>query len=192
MARKLSLPYEDERSTRIEVIRRALDLLTQIHNVIVRGDLDDATPTSAQSKEEDNALKDAKCRRTLHALLDLVSLEGIYPSLSRGVGIPLEQRVVSVLPTGVVAKQPKRIDNDQSHDGFLLALILDRLRTILWDERAGIQQLVISRILPDVVAGSSELAFNSSINDTSIYKAMVLKVLNEYVVFLYLFPLFQC
>ena len=53
-------------------------------------------------------------RQAVEGLLDLVSLEGIYPNLSPGVGIPINNRVKSVLQKGYIAK-PSEV-NDQRNN----------------------------------------------------------------------------
>jgi hypothetical protein len=145
------------------VIQRALSLLADIHHAFV-DPLPDSDDGSSHSKaqREDPALEDAKRRRALHALLDLISVEGIYPSLSQGVGIPLEQRVISVLPKGVVAKQPKTAAALRPQDENVLRHILNVLAVILSDDQPGIQSVVLGRILTDIICGAAELAFNSA------------------------------
>ncbi|KAI5304260.1 hypothetical protein KEM56_006685 [Ascosphaera pollenicola] len=153
---------ENDTERRSYVIERALDLLKGIH--LAHGDLGDVD--QAVEEDKDPTLTDAQRRRTIHALLDLLSIEGIYPSLSPGVGVPLDQRIVSSLPTGVVAKQQpseRHGASQRREDERLLARILDGLDKILRSEEAGIQQLILNRIISDIIAGSAELAFNSTI-----------------------------
>lgn len=163
-----------------------MSLLTSIHVAFatpVEGDEDLA---HADSKE-DAALEDAKRRRALHALLDLISLEGIYPSLSQGVGVPLEKRVISVLPAGVIAKQSPMPANTNPQDEALLNEILMTLVDILFDSRPSIQPVVRGRILTDIISGTADLAFNSkslSPDDTARYQKILQRIIDEYVVIL--------
>lgn len=167
------------------VIEKALLILTDIH-------LGFATPVdneefhSTDSQAQDSALEDAKRRRVLHMLLDLISLEGIYPSLSPGVGIPLEKRVISSLPTGVIAKQAPLSAKTKSQAESLLHRILTHLLDILVDKRPGIQSIVRGRILSDIISGSADLAFNSQSltqEQKSKYQNIFERVINEYVYF---------
>lgn len=169
---------------RLHVIQQALDLLTGVHQAFVNPVPDDGDAGSpSRSQKEDPALEDAKQRRTLHVLLDLISLEGIYPSLSQGVGIPLQQRVASVLPAGVIAKQPKTALRPRSQDESLLHHILNALNVILSDNRPGIQQVILGRILTDIICGAVELAFNSvhlSQDKRDTYSRLLEAIVNKY------------
>lgn len=121
----------------------------------------------------------------LHALLDLISLEGIYPSLSTGVGIPLQQRVISVLPPGVIAKQASLPSSSKPNDEALLAQILSVLFDILFDVRPSIQPVIRGRILSDIISGSSDLAFNSNLplSRKRPHEEGFMKLIEEYAFF---------
>lgn len=128
-------------------------------------------------------MEDAKRRRMLHALLDLISLEGIYPSLSSGVGIPLQQRVISVLPAGVIAKQENVPITSIPKDAALLHQIMEVLLTITLDDRPSIQPLIRGRILSDLISASSDLAFNPHFtpNDRLDFQKALADIIDEYV-----------
>ena len=133
---------------------------------------------------EDSPSEDAKRRRMLHALLDLISLEGIYPSLSSGVGIPLQQRVISVLPAGVIAKQAQAAASSAPHDEPLLRRIIDVLVDVLFDPRPSLQPIIRGRILSDIISGTSDLACNPNIatsSDRNTYQQTLAKIIDEYV-----------
>ncbi|PYH49704.1 RTP1/Tango6 family protein [Aspergillus saccharolyticus JOP 1030-1] len=153
----------DETSKRRDVIGVALQNLSSIHIAFV-------TPLSDAEKEalrhstadtEDAALEDAKRRRLLHALLDLISLEGIYPSLSGGVAIPLQKRVISVLPAGVIAQQHQVPPHEKPQDETLLEQVIVVLADIVFDSRPSIQPVVRGRILSDMISGLADLGYNS-------------------------------
>ncbi|PYH96595.1 hypothetical protein BO71DRAFT_481873 [Aspergillus ellipticus CBS 707.79] len=146
---------------RRDVISKALEILCRIHTAFVTPLNDVEPPSQDGNNAEDAELEDAKRRRMLHALLDLISLEGIYPSLSKGVGIPLQQRVISVLPAGVIAQQQQSRAGDQPEDEILLESIASALLIILFDERPSIQPVVRGRILSDIISAVSDLAYNS-------------------------------
>lgn len=183
LSRTLLNPNLDSISARISVIKRALEILFHIHTGF-------ATPVATEDSSLSNAeikvdaLEDAKQRRLLHALLDLISLEGIYPSLSPGVGIPLEKRVISVLPRGVVAKRSPRPQESENSNGQLLRHILAVIVDILFDHRLSIQGIVRSRILGDILSGSADLAFNPQgfrSVDKNKHRSIFEKIIKEYV-----------
>ncbi|PWY68453.1 protein required for cell viability [Aspergillus heteromorphus CBS 117.55] len=146
---------------RREVIAKALDILSRIHIAFVAPPNDVESSIQDGKDTEDAALEDAKRRRMLHALLDLISLEGIYPSLSKGVCIPLQQRVISVLPAGVIAQQQQVRAHDQPEDELLLGNIWSALSKVTFDVRPSIQPVVRGRILSDIISAVSDLAYNS-------------------------------
>ncbi|KAE8152899.1 hypothetical protein BDV25DRAFT_150360 [Aspergillus avenaceus] len=150
----------DEKSLRAVVIGKALNIINQIHNAFV-SPAQDTTDLHEYEILEDAALTDAKRRRLLHALLDLISLEGIYPSLSPGAGIPLQQRVISVLPAGVIAQQQQRSTANTPSDERLLERILTTLSEIIFDARPSIQPIIRGRILSDIISAASDLSSNA-------------------------------
>lgn len=165
---------------RATVIGKALDILPRIHAAFTA----EEEQSQVSPETEDVALEDAKRRRILYALLDLISLEGIYPSLSTGVGIPLQQRVISVLPAGVIAKQSDAPSSGKPHDKLLLDRILLTLSDITLDTRPSIQPVVRGRILSDIISGSLDLAFNSksiSAERRDHYQNVASMVIEEYV-----------
>ncbi|KAF9893286.1 hypothetical protein FE257_011716 [Aspergillus nanangensis] len=161
LSSNLSDLVDDESAKRRVIIDKALTILSRIHLSFVEpGDDNDSSEYVATT--EDPALEDARRRRLLHALLDLISLEGIYPSLSGGVGIPLQQRVISVLPAGVIAQQQQMQTHDKTRDESLLDHILHDIAEILLDPRPSIQPVIRGRILSDIISASVDLAFNSN------------------------------
>lgn len=174
----------DNDTVRHVVIRRALDIICRIHTAFTTPVNGEEEHLQTSQVPEDAALEDARRRRLLHALLDLISLEGVYPSLSSGVGIPLQQRVISVLPAGVIARQSNTPRNDKPHDEILLDRILMTLSDIVLDPRPSIQPVVRGRILSDIVSGALDLAFNSkslSIEKRDYYQKVASSVIAEYV-----------
>lgn len=116
----------------------------------------------AQQQPED-AREDAKRRRVVYTLLDLISIEGVYPCLSTGVGIPLEKRVISNLPQGVVARQAPEMTSNKPRNEVLLYRILLALTSIMLNaSHGGAQSLLRGRVLSDVISAAADLAFNSS------------------------------
>ncbi|OJD16954.1 hypothetical protein AJ78_02936 [Emergomyces pasteurianus Ep9510] len=162
LTRGLSVQDQSDGNTRLHVIQRTLDLLVAIHSAFVDPNQNIGIDRSfINERGEDPVLEDTKRRRVIHGLLDLVSLEGIYPALSQGVGIPLQQRVMSVLPTGVVITQPEGTSRGRPHDEALLRVIIDSLSPIICDKRSGIQPIIMGRILADILCAAAELGFHS-------------------------------
>lgn len=173
-----------DENVRAVVIEKALDILSTIHAAFTAPASSQEQDTNPGHGSEDPSLEDAKRRRILHALLDLISLEGIYPSLSSGVGIPLQQRVISVLPAGVIAKQSDLHPSDKPHDEALLDHILSGLSAILLDPRPSIQPVIRGRILSDIISGALDLSINSKSTSTerkSFYQNFIDDLINEYV-----------
>lgn len=183
LSRKLPEETQNDDFLRTLVITKALELIRNIHNAFVAPVDEHEGDDYPVASKEDPALEDAKRRRALHAILDLISLEGIYPSLSEGLGIPLEKRLISVLPTGVIAKQSQAPAGDKSQDEALLHQILTSLSEVLLDNRPSIQPVIRDRILTDVLPATAELAFISQSlqEDTKDnYKHILRRVINEY------------
>ncbi|KAJ5604170.1 hypothetical protein N7537_007126 [Penicillium hordei] len=168
-------------AARPTVINKALDILTNIHRSFVSPD-DQYGSLQSCGEVEESPSEDAKRRRMLHALLDLISLEGIYPSLSSGVGIPLQQRVISVLPAGVIAKQTQTVASSVPHDGPLLRRIIDVLVDVLFDPKPSLQPIIRGRILSDIISGTSDLAFNPNTVASShreMYQKTLAKIIDD-------------
>ncbi|EED13134.1 protein required for cell viability, putative [Talaromyces stipitatus ATCC 10500] len=158
LSRDLSPSTDDDAQIRFSVIEEALRHLESINSALVSAV---NVGNEAQQQPEDDR-EDAKGRRVIYTLLDLISIEGVYPCLSSGVGIPLEKRVISNLPTGVVARQAPEMTSNNPRNGVLLSRILLALTSILFrDAEGGIQALLRGRVLSDVISAAADLAFNS-------------------------------
>ena len=102
----------------------------------------------------------------MYGLLDLISLEGIYPSLSPGVGIPIERRVKSVLQNGVITRPSPSSDGPERQGQSLLVEICLALDNIL-EDGDGLASIIQERTLVDLIAGFGELAFSPLIENKS-------------------------
>ena len=91
------------------VIARALWLLQAIHHGLPRHS-ERTVSEGGLKKTAADYLYEPNNRRLVFGLLDLISLEGVYPQLSTGVGVPIERRLKSVLPPGAITSraQPTR------------------------------------------------------------------------------------
>jgi hypothetical protein len=184
LSRFLNLPSASDETARTAVVSKALDILSAIHNAFVTPLTHQDLVQEPQVKVENPALEDAKRRQMIHALLDLISLEGIYPSLSSGIGIPLQQRVISVLPAGVIAKQTSVPASSVPHDEALLNRIMKVLLGITLDDKDSIQPIIRGRILSDIISGTADLAFNPNVvasKSKVYYQEALRKVIDEYV-----------
>ncbi|KAH0541997.1 hypothetical protein FGG08_003546 [Glutinoglossum americanum] len=154
----------DTAHPRIAVIRRALSLLLGIHRSLA---LEQDGLPGDENLETPALLYELKVRRTIYGLFDLISLEGIYPLLSPGVGIPLERRVKSVLPAGVITRKapPSRI-GDQSLD--LLQEVVESLQGVYSNRRIGLGPICQERTLVDLISATGELAFGDKVEDESV------------------------
>jgi hypothetical protein len=164
------------------VIQKAIFFFVQLHKSLkqVKGE-------NGPNEDIKNLLYDPKSRRTIHGLLDLISLEGIYPALSPGVGVPLECRVKSVLPPGVVAKPHQAAGQSKADDDSnLLPDILRSLVPIALEKTpGGLGPIIQERCLIDLFSACGELAFRpgSSTEDQNHYKELFGRLLDQYVIF---------
>ena len=155
------------------VISKALELLREIHNFLLR---------SSGPGQTQQALHVSSNRRLIDGLFDLVSLEGIYPCLLPGVGIPIERRVKSVLQGGIVTRPADDGRSREDDDSLLLSLILIELNKIALSDGQGLYPALRERTLVDLVAAQSQVAFaptNMEVNQVRILEQK--KLLDEYV-----------
>ncbi|KAH0609059.1 uncharacterized protein H6S33_001287 [Morchella sextelata] len=110
------------------------------------------TPTAAPAT---TALENATDNRTLNALLDLLVLEGIYPSLSPGIGIPLSRRARNFV---IPASRGRITEVEDRRDVQLLGSVVEGLLEALGSGGAAARSMR-ERCLVDVLAGCGELAF---------------------------------
>jgi hypothetical protein len=184
LSQYLDFQPASDKAARTAVVSKALDILSAIHNAFVTPVSHQDLLQEPQTKVEHSDLEDAKRRQMIHALLDLISLEGIYPSLSSGVGIPLQQRVISVLPAGVIAKQTSVPASSVPHDEALLNQIMKTILGITLDDKDSIQPIIRGRILSDIISGAADLASNPNVvaSESKVYyQKALLKIIDEYV-----------
>lgn len=160
----------NELSIRTTVVSRALALLCRIHHEILMNESHRHESAEVKTSIPVGSTRayDSRTVRIANALLDLISLEGIYPFLSSGVGIPLERRVNFLLRAGFTSR---RLETSQLHsasgeDLSLLKEVVHRLNDIICNGR-GIKSLVEERVLPDIIAACAELVYGPNIGDQS-------------------------
>lgn len=158
---------------RRKIIETALSLLLAIHEGLSQ---------TVEKADSPDALQSSSQQKTVDGLLDLISLEGIYPFLSPGVGVPIERRVRSVLKGGLVSK-PSPADGGPPEDRGLLARICVGLYSITKGGGRGLTSSLESRTLVDLIAGLGELAYAPLIQDQKSAKQhdlMIRALLDRY------------
>lgn len=145
-----ALPVSESNGEPGLVITHATCLLQKIHTYFLARN----RPTFTQ----DDVLP-PKDRQVIIALLDLLALEGIYPCLAPGVGVPLERRAKAIIPsssqhlTGAIRKV-RQVRT-------LIEVVL-LFTGILQGGQGEVFKLLRDRCLVDVLAGCGELGFNPS------------------------------
>jgi hypothetical protein len=142
------LPRAHDADLRHAVSQHALHLVVLIHERALH----------AQGQGQDAV---AEIIRTVYALLDVIDLLAILPTLSPGVMLrPEHQRKSVLLPdlvAGCLQRPPPR-------DAQLLATVIDGLHRIIKDGERGISALLRDRILTDFVCGVAEVAFSPAVD----------------------------
>lgn len=108
-------------------------------------------------------------------------LEGIYPSLSHGVGIPLERRARNfTLPATAAARNKGRVQEiEENKDVELLGEVAAGLIGVMeGGEKVG--RTVRERCLVDVLAGCGELAFMEGGESAEQWKERWRKLIDRY------------
>lgn len=162
------------------VISEALVKLQTIRDALFSDETDASTTRVA------DYLYQPGYRRTINILLDLIVLEGIYPHVSPGVGIPLQHRVRSLLPEGAFKSgiMPQESAVETSSNIFLLEKIADALLCLLKPNGKEFRELVEDRILSDVVAATMELAYGPTMGDQTTrlrFQGCIRSFIAEYV-----------
>ena len=167
------MDLEDSRPSILRVVvDRALWHLINIQDAFL------AFSDSAKSHE---LLSRSDYKRVIDGLLDLISLEGIYPNLLPGVGVPIEHRVKSILQGGVVSRTAHeneliRIDVD------FLGHISSQLRRIGLGARKGIWPLYAERTLVDEVALEFQLAYSPRSENVEEQQSRLRELVDQFVI----------
>ncbi|KAL8722937.1 MAG: hypothetical protein Q9181_007390, partial [Wetmoreana brouardii] len=137
---------------RQKVIEKALDLIDSVHNAfcITDSSLGQSEPLTSQRNQ-----------KILDALIDLVVIEGIYPSLAPDVGVPMERRVKSALKGDLVTKPLSQNRSGQLEDEELLVTIVRRLYALVLSQK-GLASSIQDRVSVDLIAAASQVAFSRS------------------------------
>lgn len=132
------------------VIAYAISLVQNIHAHLL---------TKYKSFPSPEDIFSPKDRRIIIALLDLLVLEGIYPCLTPGVGVPLERRAKVIIHPPPKTLSGGIRNRDRLQDINVLTDVILALSG-LQDGRGEAAELLKDRYLVDLVAGYGELAFN--------------------------------
>lgn len=160
---------------RAAVLRAAVTHLRAVHVALIE---------ASDTYDPKQILYDSRDQRVVDGILDLISLEGIYPALSPGVGIPIERRVKSVLQAGVAARHVAEIDHNEDVNLDLLKEVVDGLSKVILAGDKGVNPAIRERNLVDVICGCGELAYGhpyENINQSNEYRVLLEQLLDEYV-----------
>ncbi|KAJ5404964.1 hypothetical protein N7465_006248 [Penicillium sp. CMV-2018d] len=175
-------PGEDDSAgddaTRPTVINEALDILANIHRAFVSPE-DQCGSLRSCGEVEDSPSEDAKRRRMLHALLDLISPRRDIPFAIIWCWDP---PAAAGDLAGVIAKQAQTVASSVPHDEPLLRRIIDVLVDVLFDPKPSLQPIIRGRILSDIISGTSDLAFNPNTLASShrkTYQKTLAKIIDD-------------
>ncbi|KAL9010673.1 MAG: hypothetical protein Q9180_009269 [Flavoplaca navasiana] len=136
---------EDRRQA---IIKKALGLLSGLHK-----------DSCQKLRYPDHSPTTSRDQKLTDALLDLIVIEGIYPCLEIGVGVPMERRLKPVLKGDFVARPLGQCQEVQAHDEKLIRAIIDCLYPILMS-REGLASNVEARMLVDMIAAVGQAALS--------------------------------
>ncbi|KAL9609932.1 MAG: hypothetical protein Q9167_005328 [Letrouitia subvulpina] len=131
-------------------ISRALTHLKNLH---------DATNLNFEDAADADILNSPQPQKVVQGLIDLIILEGIYPALSPGVGVPIEKRMKSILKGGLVAIPSAELRIPEADQRFLLMQIVDELVPVIF-YNGSTSILIKERIMIDLIAALGDLAYS--------------------------------
>ncbi|KAI4240317.1 MAG: hypothetical protein LQ352_007665 [Teloschistes flavicans] len=152
------------------VIEKALDLLGHVYQACRSNNLD---------VNHIDLVTTPKNQKIISALIDLIVIEGIYPCLSHGVGIPMERRLKSALRGGFVTTQMTEDQDDKANHDRLLDTIVSRMFTMAISQ-SRLASSIQERAYVDLIAATSQLAFGPESNIenksyfTDVFKTLII------------------
>ena len=163
--------WSDSLSPTAQVLSIACMQLDYLHN---------AAHITREDGNLSAVLDKSRPRKVIHGLVDLIILEGIYPSLSPGVGVPVESRLRSSLKQGLVVKASSDSSMDEEERLHILRLIVEKLVPIVLGN-SHVTPIVKERMIFDLITALGELSYSpSSINSMRDHYALRLQdVLNR-------------
>ena len=103
--------------------------------------------------DNSNALLGIKDLRTIHALIELCVVRGIYPSLDAGMGLPTR------MPSAYLANLRSDKSNIQPISADTLSTLMERLERMI-NLGTHLSSILLDRYLPDIIAGIGQLHGN--------------------------------
>ncbi|KAL8931094.1 MAG: hypothetical protein Q9208_000197 [Pyrenodesmia sp. 3 TL-2023] len=148
---KAQAPNDEQHAQRRrDVIGKALSSIRDLHASCGDG---------SNGVGQHEAVASQRSQKVVDGLLDLLVLEGIYPSLSPGVGVPVERRLKSALKGGFTTRPLSEASGGKADDQQLLTDIVECLSPISLS-RVGLSTSVQDRTFVDLIAATGELAFS--------------------------------
>ncbi|KAI4197983.1 MAG: hypothetical protein LQ350_005568 [Teloschistes chrysophthalmus] len=135
------------------VIEKALDLLGYIYQACRSINVD---------VDQVDLVATPKNQKTIGALIDLIVIEGIYPGLTPGVGVPMERRLKSALKRDFVMTQKTENQCDRASHDRLLDMIVSRMYTMAVSQ-SGLAPSIQERAYVDLIAAAKALALASKL-----------------------------
>lgn len=163
-------------SARSRVIRKALELLLNVHNAFIAA----KNIQKESGFEYESELLTLQDRQSIYALLDLICLEAIRPSISPDLSKVLQGRIKTDLPCDAIQSSSKPQHEEAR---LLLGEAIEAFSRISDDVNHGIGPLWRDRALLDTVCGCAELAFSPEYKerDSIKYEEIFGKFLAKYV-----------
>ena len=140
---------------RRDIIHKALDLIRHIHN---------PSDTSSLRLDQLEPIPRQNAQRVIDTLLDLLILEGIYPSLTPGVGVPVEYRLKSALKNGLATRPLSKPAGQTAENQKSLSNLVDSLVPIMLS-RQGLASGLQERMSLDLITAAGELAFSPAVDN---------------------------
>ncbi|KAF2189557.1 hypothetical protein K469DRAFT_658488 [Zopfia rhizophila CBS 207.26] len=125
-------------------------LFDQKHELIERALFHLQAINEADQAKDPDSPYDGSLFGVVYALIDLITLQGILPSLSPGVAFAQRPRSVLIPLASVPGHR----------DELLLSKVIQNLLAISEQNGTGVQPLLTQRLLPDLISGLAELAFS--------------------------------
>ncbi|KAL8935607.1 MAG: hypothetical protein Q9211_004613 [Gyalolechia sp. 1 TL-2023] len=158
---------EPDNQRRRKIINKTLRLVQGLH-----------AESNSNGSDQPGTLASQNGQKVVDALLDLLVLEGVYFSLSPGVGVPVERRLKSALSGGFSTRPLDKASGGRPGDQQLLTDIIDSLHPVFLS-RKGLAPSINQRMFADLIAAAGELAFSPSLEATTRQRFTL--IFNEFI-----------
>jgi len=139
---------EEKDEARRQVLKKAGSLLLHIHHAV-------ATEAQTQDPNSNQLAFDSSLYSAIMGLVDLLTVEGIYPSLPKDAVSVAERRKKSLLFPNAATQSP--LTDDLRVSDQILGEVFD---PIILGQEQGVQFLLRERFLSDVIIGNANLAYS--------------------------------